>query len=773
MKTEFIGELNRRMKARKLLNFTRKLFDHQKPPSKTNFGPYRWQKEFFDAGNSNPERCLLAANRVGKCVPAETLIETDKGPRKIIDLYNSGKPFKVYSYENNQVILTDALAPFEKGEHDCYEILLRDGTSFQAADNHRILLDGSWHFVSDLPQVLLSPRQTIAEHDQLIHGVNVQHWKKKPQDFQVDYHREYRFCGVPLHLSQGTCPTLLLRQVDALQHTSVLCNLDGQAHKHKHNHQHTYDHLSNQDALNPALGLYSALEYLISCSNDLWYGVKRLKSRLLSIVASFFQQLTHVFGFQRTVSSHLIIGASDNPLFINANDVISCNLIGRKKMYDFTVPKTHNYIAHNVVHHNSQTAGMEIAFHATGLYPDWWEGKRFDHPVRIWTGAETSEASRDIIQASLLGDIGQHGTGWIPDECIAEIKYRQAGVPDVVGTILVKYVNGGYSQISLKTYDQGRRKWQGTSQHIVWLDEETPMDIFTEALTRVLDCGGIVLNTFTPLLGNTDVVQHFMQGGDGIYVKNVTWNDAPHLSEDEKKRMEASYPAWEREARVKGVPMLGEGAVFPVSDSELMVQPFEIPRHFALIGGIDFGIDHPTGAVWLAHDRDRDIIYVIDAYRKKDGKYFEHAFAIKQRGDWIRFAWPHDGLKRDGNSGMQIHKYYRQYGVKMLSRSARYDDEKGGSQPIEPIIGDILERMQTGRFKVFNHLQEWFEEKRMYHRKDGKIVDKQDDLMAATRYAVMDLRKARSFIDSQKVRSSSAQRPSRRVGAFAGENNGL
>jgi hypothetical protein len=52
--------------------------------------------------------------------------------------------------------------------------------------------------------------------------------------------------------------------------------------------------------------------------------------------------------------------------------------------------------------------------------------------------------------------------------------------------------------------------------------------------------------------------------------------------------------------------------------------------------------------------------------------------------------------------------------------------------------------MQLGKFKVFSHLAEWFEEFRMYHRKDGKIVKESDDLMAATRYAYMMRRHALS-----------------------------
>ena len=388
------------------------------------------------------------------------------------------------------------------------------------------------------------------------------------------------------------------------------------------------------------------------------------------------------------------------------------------------------------------TAGIEVSYHATGLYPDWWGGKRFDCPTRIWTGANTNEASRDIIQDTLLGPEGEHGTGWLPRETIKEVKYRQAGVPNVVDTVKIKHVSGKNSQITFKTYDQGFQKWMGTSRHVIWLDEESPMAIFTESLTRILDVRGILINTFTPLLGTTDVVQHFLEGGPGIFVKNVTWNDAPHLDKDEMARLALSYPEWERESRMKGVPMMGSGAVYPVKDSEILVPPFEIPNHFYRICGVDFGIDHPAAAVWLAHDRDADVIYVYDCYKKAGMTPIYHGGAIKKRGE-VPVAWPHDGMVRDKGTGQPLYRAYKREGVKMIRRSARYQEDKGGPQGVEPAVVEILERMMTGRFKVFETCNAWMEEKRMYHRKDHKIVDERDDIMAATRIAMMDLRKAK------------------------------
>lgn len=411
----------------------------------------------------------------------------------------------------------------------------------------------------------------------------------------------------------------------------------------------------------------------------------------------------------------------------------------------------------------TQSAGAETAIHATGEYPADWVGRKFDHPILIWIGSVTNEASRDIVQKELLGGTGEDlGTGWIPKHLIVgKPQMRQAGVSDVVDTIKVRHKSGGVSTIVFKTYDQGWRKWQGTAPHVVWMDEE-PDDykIFTECQTRILTSHGILMVTFTPLLGETELVIHFTNPkASGIWLKSATWDDAPHLSEEDKNRLRAAYPDYELEARTKGVPMMGEGRVFGVSEDEIKCQPFDIPRHYAQIIGIDFGIDHPAAAANIAWCRDNDTIYVTDCYRIANKTAEYHGPRIKKMAQgWKPVAWPHDGMNRDKASGKILKDHYEENGAEtMLGMSARYENDKGGSQAQEPVILDILERMRTGRFKVFSNLNEWFEEFRSYHRKDGKIVAVRDDILKATFYAVMMKRFAR--VNLPPVRRSGYSAP--------------
>ena len=413
----------------------------------------------------------------------------------------------------------------------------------------------------------------------------------------------------------------------------------------------------------------------------------------------------------------------------------------------------------------TRSNAAETSFPLTGLYPEWWEGKRFDGPTNIWVGSETNEASRDIVQKALLGGLGdQLGTGMIPARCLAgsKAKMRQCGVNDVVDQIEVLHVSGKKSLLGFKTYDQGRKRWQGTSKDVIWFDEEPPEDVYAEGQMRTLDKGGITMLSFTPLKGVGNVVYKFLNCADldGVYMVNATWDDAPHLSKKDKAQMLASLPEHERDARSKGIPTMGQGVVFPFPDEDLMVDAFDIPKHYKRICGIDFGINHPAAAVWLAIDPDNGTIYVTDCYKQAGEGSPYHASRINAHKDsnWIPVAWPHDGMNREKSGGKTLADHYRKDGVNMMALSARDDDDRGGSQPIGPMIDKMYGLMSTGQFKVFSHLTQWFEEKRMYHRDERlKIVDVRDDIMSATRYGVMMIRYAISSVQADLLHSPLTQ----------------
>lgn len=387
-------------------------------------------------------------------------------------------------------------------------------------------------------------------------------------------------------------------------------------------------------------------------------------------------------------------------------------------------------------------AGMELAMHMTGRYPDWWDGKRFDRPTRWLAGSESAELTRKGVQRIMLGPPelkNEWGTGAIPRDCLIDTSARQ-GVADAVSSIVVLHEpTRQHSVLQLASYDQGRSKWQADTVDGVWFDEECPMEIYTEGITRTNATMGPVMMTFTPLLGMSSVVKRFLiDKPPGTHVTTMTIEDVEHYTPEQRAAIIASYPAHERDARTKGVPQLGSGRVFPVVEESIKVAAFEIPAHWPQICGIDFGWDHPSAAARLAWDRDTDTIYVTATHRAREQTPLMFANTVKPWGAWLPWAWPHDGRqsggKFDAKDQKQLQALYAEHGLNMLGQHATFED---GTNGVEAGVLDMLQRMQTGRWKVFAHLEEWFEEFRLYHRKDGLIVKENDDLLSASRYAHM------------------------------------
>lgn len=165
--------------------------------------------------------------------------------------------------------------------------------------------------------------------------------------------------------------------------------------------------------------------------------------------------------------------------------------------------------------------GFEWAMHLTGRYPDWWEGRVFDKPVRLWAAGVTSESTRDNPQRILVGPPQQKerwGTGAIPYDALKDTASSR-GLPDALDNVVVKWGGGGDVQaqesvLSFKSYEKGREKWQGETLDGVWFDEEPSLEIYSEGLTRTNATGGITIITFTPLLGLSEVVKLFLTDSD-------------------------------------------------------------------------------------------------------------------------------------------------------------------------------------------------------------------------------------------------------------------
>lgn len=389
-----------------------------------------------------------------------------------------------------------------------------------------------------------------------------------------------------------------------------------------------------------------------------------------------------------------------------------------------------------------------MAMHLTGEYPDWWTGRRWNRPIDAWCCGATADIMREAAQLKLVGRLDEDnwGSGMIPRRCLPRDQATKSrGTADALDTIKVRHVSGGMSTLAFKTYAQEPWNWQGPRLDLVWFDEEPKtLQHYTEALARLMGRNGLSYLTFTPLAGPTEVVKRFIDEDEPARARfEMSMDEAVHIGAEEKARKWREYPPHERDARYHGRVSLGEGAVYQTPEEDLIVDiPLSrVPAEWVKIWGIDFGINHPFGAVLYAWDREMDTHYLLHAIRMRDAIPLQHAAAMRRIAANVPVAWPRDGMNREKGSGEPLSKAYAAEGLQMLREPAALP---GGSYSKYASVAEINVLEQGRRWKINRQCADYLSERRMYHYKDGKIVDRDNDLLDAGRYAYMMRRRARA-----------------------------
>lgn len=382
----------------------------------------------------------------------------------------------------------------------------------------------------------------------------------------------------------------------------------------------------------------------------------------------------------------------------------------------------------------SGAGAFEVTCHVTGLYPHWWQGRRFETPVDVWACGTTGETTRDIVQTWLLGDpkeLGNWFGSMIPGHLIVDYTRRTHGQPNSVESVVVKHVSGGHSTIGFKMYEQGRKSFEGTSKHVIWNDEEPPEDVYTEQLLRTTTTKGITLITFTPLQGMSDVVTSFLEPSEAArefktYVQ-AGWKHVPHLDDNETRALLATMPPHQVKARTEGEPTLGSGAIYPIPEEDITVPTRPIPPTWRRGYGMDVGWNR-TAVVWGAEDPGSGAIELYDIHYRGHGEPPSHSLAIRARGEWMLGACDPAAMGAsviDGRNAMDV---YIGLGLQLTP----------AVNAVEAGLLQVWTRMVSGRLRVQAHLEPWFTEFRRYHRNEkGVIVKKNDHALDATRYLVM------------------------------------
>lgn len=383
----------------------------------------------------------------------------------------------------------------------------------------------------------------------------------------------------------------------------------------------------------------------------------------------------------------------------------------------------------------SVSAATALTFHLTGIYPDWWKGRRFTRAVSCWIVGRTAELVRQTIQPMLLGQVGQPGTGFIPRDALdleTLTDAKRASTP--VSSFRVRHASGGYSTIALKSGEQGREAFQAATLDLCWVDEEVPFDVFNECMVRLLVRQGLMLVSFTPLKGTTDIIRslsidgNFVEGKlpNNAYVVRCSMRDVGHLSKEQVDALEASTPPFLRQARIDGIPALGAGAIYPVPEEVFVIEPQPIPKHWKRLYGMDVG--SKTAAIWLAINPDGQELWAYGEYYREDAEPSIHASGIKAKGAWIPGAIDPASRGRSQIDGQRLMEMYSELGLN-LSKA---------DNAVEAGLYTVWELLSTGRLKIFNTCTGLLQEMRAYHRDEkGRVVKTLDHRCDALRYSVM------------------------------------
>lgn len=717
--------------------------------------------DFFNAGAKSRERAILGGNR---CITPWTPVEMPRATRRCGEI-PVGSSFDVRSWDGDSRCTKSASGVFLKSIEPAFRLHLDNGQFFDCSSRHRVLTLAGW-----MPTF------------QLIRSASGLHCYRTEEGSRASYYEDGYLRGEPLRLSSDSVQGKLPSQGSAPP-LGQNCGR-GDASESRYSRIRAFQEICRFSTLDDPIliaDLCGLFEDPTASLDVLWCSGLRRDLSLLAIELSrkracaevpdhrslcveslagrhgspFFQE-TLSRGFPKTrngrqssswcsPSSPFLESLQDAPhmeMFfpsdhyplLGGNKIVSVVCLGIQPIMDFTVEQTHCYESGGVIHHNTgktHLGSYEAVCHLTGLYPSWWEGKRFTKPTRGWAAGDTAKTVRDILQAKLCGTVDEPDSGMIPRSLIRDVS-RKTHIADAYETVYVEHVTGGTSVLSLKSYDQKRKSFQGTSQDWIWLDEEVDEDIYGECVMRTMKTstfgGGIIYLTFTPLKGLTPVVLLYLPDGEHATTDRVVvmmgWDDVPHLEKAEIDELYRKTPAHLRDARSKGIPQLGSGAIYPVEESTILVDPFEVPRHWPRGYGMDVGWN-ATAAMFAAFDRENQILYFTSEYKRGEAEPSVHAEVIKGRAKgWPGFIDP-AAKGRSQSDGKQLLVQYRALGL----------DLQIAGNSVEVGISDIWDLMTAGRLKVFKNLEQWKAERRLYRRDTkGIVVKEKDHLMDAGRY---------------------------------------
>lgn len=388
-------------------------------------------------------------------------------------------------------------------------------------------------------------------------------------------------------------------------------------------------------------------------------------------------------------------------------------------------------------------ASYELAIHLTGLYPDHWEGHKFDKPINALAMGEsyTQLMGSGALHDLLMGAPLCLGEGWIPKHSI--VKTTGSGQAGAFSSVIIKHTSGAMSTLKFGTYASGDKVLMGSALDFVLIDE-CPSDktILPQCVKRTWTTKGKVICSFTPEKGMNETVSAFWEK-EGIYnsgLVHATLFDSGLYSDNEKQEMVNSIPPWQQEFSIYGRPSAGSGAVFAgIMKNDLICPMPEFQKHWKRLCAIDFGFRDTNVVLFCAKDPLTGIYYIYDelSHNNTDIKDIAPLVMRKQNG-YIKMVWPVDG-KAERGMGSTLIEQYREYNVLTTDEySANWNmDSEGKNRSISPGIMFIRRLMKENLLYISPTCETLLKEFDLYAYNDqGKFIDKNNHAIDCLRYVL-------------------------------------
>lgn len=598
--------------------------------------------EFFTRPNPRQEELLEAwdhprfkvftftgGNRIGKCVLYQTLIDTPSGQIQAGKLFEVGKPFDIYAFDGKKKVVAKAEAPFKKdGLHKCYRIEMNDGQIIECADHHRILTQQGYVFAEQLATSFHSLQETSLDTYPSVHVLNVPHSTGIASGSQDRYFEDFHQYDGKLLLGKDSDRSFVPLQADAQQRDAVLSHLDDPAYTHTSILQSIFAHLSTRDGLYRTVGQFA--ELLFRSFYKFWLHAGLNNQFVLQPTYGcgpqflsnneFYQSASHASCSDRNHDYSYL-----PPLITDGNHIKDIKLITtRQEVYDFTVPKHHNYFAGGLVHHNTTIGAIIAIATMRGRWP--WNNLKLTFPhnwarkIR-YIGQDWEKHIKSVIVPALKK--------WWPARIPVKVRKNQHGIE----AYWEDEENGSSLEIMSNKQDVDLHEgWEGD---LIVYDEPPKRDIRVANARGLIDRQGRELFCATLLKEawiDREVIKAKMDDGrpdmsifntHGEIYDNVGYGlTAQGVADYEKKLTDE-----EKEARLKGIPSYMSGLICKnYKRQRNVIEPFAIPTHWPVDVAIDIHPRKPQALLFIATD-ERNFRYLFHEIQ-------EHGSGADV-GDWI------------------------------------------------------------------------------------------------------------------------------------------